>query len=483
MTTIKTHIFSGIKWNAIGQISRQSYSFVISIILARLLTPEEFGLIAMLFIFSEMASAFINSGLGAALIQKKNVSDVECSTVFYFSIVVAFLIYILFFFSSSFIASFYNESSLEGLIKFYALAFVIQSFALVQGTLLVKNLNYKANNIIQTIGAFFSGIVVVIMAYYGAGVYSLVGQALTLALTTTLMYVFSSDWKPTLQFSTKSFKEMYSFGLRIFVVILMDKVFNSLDNLVIGKAFSAQLLGFYNRGKSTKNLVVRSYSNVVTSIVFPIFSKIHDPLELKKTHNQYLGFASYIVCPIMAILFIGAEPIVQILYGQKWIESIPFLEIFCLFGVTIPFNDIMVQTIMARGEKNLFLRLEIIKKIVLISSFMTVPFGVEYFLYALCVAHYINVAINMFYVSKVINTNVFSIFTSVLPGFYLSLVMAFPIYYLDSYIEWPNYFIQLLFLIITGIVVYLLLSFLLKRKEYLFLYKTVIDKTNLLLKK
>ena len=231
---IKSQIFSGIKWNTLGQIVRQSFSLIVSIILARLLEPEEFGLVAMLIIFSELANAFIGSGLSASLIQKKKISDTECSTIFFFSIVVASFLYILFFFGSSYIAAFYRNNNLEVLIKVYALGFLIRSFEIVPNALFTRQLDYKKINVIQTVSSISSGVIAILMAYLGYGPYSLVGQAIALSMVSVIMSHLLCDWQPKLIFNVSRFKEMYSFGVRIFFVSLLDKIFNSIDNVIIG---------------------------------------------------------------------------------------------------------------------------------------------------------------------------------------------------------------------------------------------------------
>ena len=476
---IKSQIFSGVKWNAIGQLVRQTFSFVVSVILARLLTPEEFGLIAMLFIFSEIATAFINSGLSAALIQRRVITDIDCSTIFYFSIGVALLLYVLFFFAAPHVAQFYNEPKLVAIIKIYGLAFLIQSFSLVHTTLFVKELKYKLTNTIRTVGVISAGIVVVVLAYAGAGVYSLVGQSLTLATVTTILSFMLSAWRPTIAFSWDSFKKMYSYGVSVFAVMLLDKIFNAIDNLILGKVFNAELLGLYNRGKATKDLAIRNVTNIATSIVFPIFSKVEGEVELKSVHNKYIGLISYAVWPMMVGMFIVAEPLVYVIYSYKWAAAVPYLQIFCVFGVTYPLNSIMVQTIMSRGESDSYLRLELFKKsIILASMFVGVYYNINVFLVALCMSHYIALLLTIKYVSRHIDVSVKSIVKEIIPGFAIASTMGLALYLIKSNVSWPNDWIQLCTLTFIGSVGYIGLSVIFKRQEYIYLRNLIFKQLN-----
>lgn len=476
---IKSQIFSGVKWNAIGQFVRQSFSFVVSVILARLLTPEEFGLIAMLFVFSEIATAFINSGLSAALIQRRVITDIDCSTIFYFSIGAALLLYVLFYSAAPYIAQFYNEPQLMIIIKIYGLAFVIQSFSLVHTTLFVKQLNYKLTNTIQTVGAISAGIVVVFLAYVGAGVYSLVGQSLTLAIATTVLSFILSTWRPTLAFSWVSFKKMYGYGVRVFAVMLLDKIFNAIDNLILGKVFSADLLGLYNRGKATKDLAVRNVTNITTSFVFPVFSKVEGESELKSIHNKYIGLISYITWPMMVGMFIVAEPLIYVVYSNKWAAAVPYLQMFCVFGITYPLNSIMVQTIMSLGRSDSYLRLELIKKSIILSSMLLgVYYDISVFLGALCISHYIALLLTIQYVSHQINVSIISIVKEIIPGFVIASTMGITLHLIKSNVSWPNDWIQLCTLTFIGFVGYIGISVIFKRQEYIYLQNLVLKKLN-----
>ncbi|QSE98441.1 lipopolysaccharide biosynthesis protein [Fulvivirga lutea] len=456
---IKSQIFSGIKWNSIGQLVRQSYSIVISIILARLLLPEEFGLVAMLFIFAELANAFVNSGLSASLIQRKNISSEECSTVFYFSIAVALFLYVLFYLSAPLIAHFYENDALINLVKFYALGFLLRSFDVVPNALFTRNLNYKTINTIQSVASISSGVVAVCMAYLGYGPYSLVGQAIALSAVSAIMSNLLSNWKPTFVFSISKFKEMYSFGVRIFFASLLDKIFNAIDNMIIGKLFGANILGFYNRGKSTKDIPVRNMVNIATNIVFPIFSKIDSINELRSVFNRYIGLISYVICPVMLMLFITSDSFIYLLFSEKWMQSVPYLRLFCILGITIPFNNVMAHTILSRGDYKKYLRIELVKKgVIFIGMVFGLFFDAYWFLLILVVTHYIGLLIITIEVAKYIKSSALDIIKIIMPPFVISMLIIIPMYFIGTLNIWSNELIKFVVQCVVGIISYYLFS-------------------------
>lgn len=475
--TTQNRILSSIKWNAIGQTATQLYAIFISIALARLLQPEDFGIIAMLFIFTEIANAFINSGFAAALIQKKDLEEIDLSTTFVFNIAVATIFYLTFFFLAPYIADFYNEPIIEDIIVYNNLAFFIHSFSIVQSSLLVKKLNFKIQNLIQLSGQIISGLIALGMAYFDFGVYSLVGQAISFAIITTIIYWVTSSWNPSLKFSYTSFRSLKKFGMKILTVSIMDKISESVDNLIIGKVFNAHQLGLYSRGKTTRDLPLRNVSNIITSIVFPVFSKIESIQELKATHNNYIGAISYLVCPMMVGLAILAKPALFLLYSEKWVDAAVYLQYFCIFALAYPLNSVIVSTIMSRGKLDNFVKVEIVKKIIVFISLITgIYWGIEVLLICLAIANYANLLISMKYISFTFKCNVWSIFKNIIPGILASLAMGGAVYFATILINWPNQIVLLMSCIIIGFVFYLLISWIFKIHAFYLIRNIVWDK-------
>jgi teichuronic acid exporter len=270
---VRHQVISGVKWNAVGQFGSQGILFFVSIILARILLPEEFGLIGMLFIFTGISTVFIGSGLGAALIKKKNCTNADFSTVFFYNIAVSLVFFVAMFFSAPYIATFYNEPELTNIARITSFLFVINAFGMIQITILQKELQFKTLNMIQIVAVIISAAVSIFMAYNDFGVYSLVWQQIIFALVANLLYWLGSAWKPALVFSKASFRELFGFGSRLLLSALLDQIYVTIDSMLIGKIFNAEQLGYYTRAKSTRDMPVSNSTGILTKIVFPIFAK------------------------------------------------------------------------------------------------------------------------------------------------------------------------------------------------------------------
>ena len=465
---LKANALSGAKWNFIGHAGRQSIAFLVSVVLARLLTPREFGLLAVLFIFQEIANALVNSGLNAPLVQEKEISPLDCSTVFYFNVVVAVICYVTLVAGAHQIALFYREPELSNLIVSYGLVFLIYALGNIQLGLLLRELDYRRLNTIDLIGVASSGVVAIFMAIRGYGVYSLVGQQLSHATITSLLYWLNSSWRPTLAFSVASFRRFFRFGSRVLVVSILDKALNTLDNLVIGRIEGAAFAGQYSRGKNTRELPISVLTGVIASLVFPLFSRITSPAELRNAHARFVGFVTYLSAPAMVGMALVAEPLITVIYSAKWLPAVPFLQLFCLFGITIPLNSILVQTIMSRGEGQGLLSIELRKKAVLVVSLGVGAFlGPVGLVWALCVGHYVMLLMSMRFVARLLDTTVRSLLVAAFPGVGLAVLMALPVYAVGR-VAWGTPHLELLVSLGTGLASYWALSAAVGSRDYLF---------------
>jgi O-antigen/teichoic acid export membrane protein len=476
LASLKARAVSGIKWNSIGEAGRLLISFAVSVVLARLLTPKDFGLIAMLLIFQEIANAFINSGLNAPLIQNRDISQVDCSTIFYFNLGVGSLSYLLLVVCAPQIASFYGEPQLKDLIKYFGLAFLIHSAGNVQAGLLLRDLNYRSVNIVLLIGVSLSGFVAVSMAIHGWGVYSLLGQQISYALISTTLYWANSRWRPSLAVSATSFVNLFGFGSKVLLSSLLDKTVSTVDNVIIGKVQGSGLLGLYGRGKNTRDLPITSITNVITSLVFPVFSRIDSPGELRAAHSRFIGLVSYLAAPLMVGMAILAEPLVVVLYSEKWLPSVFFLRMFCVFGITVPLNSILVQTILSRGSSSTFLKLELGKRSVLLASMTVGAFlSAGGFVLALCIGNYVTLFMSVCVVAKLLEVSPRNIVSGMLPGVLLSLAMGIPIYLMGR-ISWHGNVERLLASSLVGICMYIGLSALFGSKDYFYICRLISDR-------
>jgi O-antigen/teichoic acid export membrane protein len=476
-TSVKDSFFKGIFWNAIGKYSHQGISFVVSIILSRILFPAEFGMIAMLTIFTEIAICFIDSGLSVALIQKKECTNKDFSTVFYFNITVSLIFYLILFFTAPFIAKFYELPQLTNITRLVALVFLINSFGTIQSTILKKNLNFKRLNLISIIAVAASAIVAITMALNDFGVYSLVGQHISYAIVSNLLYWFLSDWRPSFTFSKKSFRELFGFGYKLLFSSVIDKIFTQIDSLLIGKIFSANTLGFYTRAKTTKDLPINSTTGIVQSILLPIFSKIDNDEDLAAVGLKIYRLFFYIIAPIMVGLIVTAEPLIITLFSDRWLPSAPWMQIICISGVSYPLSIILCQLILTKGKSGAFLKLEIIKKtLVLLAMIIGLQFGINEFLWCTVIVLYIALYLNLVYAAKALKTIKKTKFiTTLLPSLAISIIMGICVFSIN-YLQIETPWIELIVMVISGILIYVLLSKLFKLWEYVYLKQLIIDK-------
>ncbi|NLL27636.1 MAG: lipopolysaccharide biosynthesis protein [Bacteroidales bacterium] len=476
-TSVKDSFFKGIFWNATGKISHQGISFVVSIILSRILVPAEFGMIAMLTIFTEIAKCFIDSGLGAALIQKKDCTSKDFSTVFYFNITVSFIFYLILFFTAPFIAKFYELPELTNITRLIALVFLINSFGTIQSTILSKSLNFKSLNIVAVIAVTVSAIVAIIMSLNGFGVYSIVGQHISYALVSNLLYWILSDWRPSFVFSKKSFRELFGFGYKLLFSAILNQIFTHLDSLLIGKIFSAKSLGLYTRAKTTKDLPINSTTGIVQSILLPIFSKINNDEQLAAVGLKIYRMFFYIISPLMVGLIITAEPFIITLFSDKWLPSAPWMQIICISGITYPLSVTLCHLILAKGKSGTFLKLEIIKKtLTLLAMIIGLYFGINEFLWCTVIASYIGLYLNLIYAANALKTIKKTKFiTALLPALAISIIMGICVFGIN-YLQIGTPWIKLIVMTFIGMLIYVLLSKLFNLWEYGYIKQFIIDK-------
>ena len=475
--SIRTNIISGLKWNAIGQFSRQIINFILMVILTRLLLPSEFGQIGILLVFIGIADVFINSGLNTALIQKNSTSNADYSTVFFFNLSVSLVFYLILFFSAPLIADFFEEPELSSLLRILALVFVINALGTIQATILTINLNFRKQNLISIIGVIISATISLYMAFNDYGVYSLIGQSLSFSITTNLILWLTSSWKPSLIFSKDSFRTLFNFGSKILASSILDRIFTTIDSLVVGKVFNTTQLGFYSRAKSTHNLPIMNTTGIISPVFFPVFSKIEDDDELRRYHLKFLSLIGYVIIPLMAGLIVVAKPLTLVLFTDKWLPSVPMLQIFAFYGALYPLSVILVQSLLVKGKAGAFLKLDVYKKIILLTSMLIgAYFGIFPFLFAICIANYLGFFLNLYVLSKTMQIKMIEYIKCFFPVVSISLIMAVFVA-LSGMINFPTVPIQLLVQITVGIFVYIALSKVFKLKDFYFL-KELIFKRN-----
>lgn len=402
MGEIKQQTLSGVKWTAIGRFSTQGISFVIGLILARLLSPVDYGVVGMIGIFIAIAQSFIDSGFSSALIRKKDCTDVDYSTAFYFNIAVGVVSYGLLYISAPFIANFFKTPILKDVVRVVSINLFLNSLTIVQNAKLTIALDFKSQAKISLASTIISGVVGIAFAYKGYGIWALVYQGLISSLLRVALYWIITKWKPKFVFSQRSFKELFSFGGKILTAGLLHTIYTKFITLVIGKFYTPKDLGFYSRGESLASLPSMNIIGILQSVTYPILSKLQDDDErLIAVYRKYIGMSSMIIFFGMCLLASLAKPVILFLLTDKWTESIIYLQVFCFALMFDHLCQLNLNILYVKGRSDLVLRLEIIKKTISLSMIIcAIPFGVLAICISSALYSQIAVYINTFYTGK-----------------------------------------------------------------------------------
>ena len=465
MSSLKDKTVKGFIWSSIDRFSGQAIQFVFSILIARLLIPEDYGVIAMLGVFLAVSQTFIDSGFGTALIRKVNRTEMDFSTVFYFNILVAIIFYFILFFGAPLIAEFYNTPLLKPITRVISLSLIISSLSGIHNTKLSIAIDFKSKAKASIISALFTGGVGLWLAYAGYGVWALVVQNLCLRIIWTVMMWVYVKWRPQLVFSWQSFKELFSFGSKLLASGLLDTLYNNLYTLVIGKVFSSSTLGVYSKANSLAQFPSFNITSVVQTVSFPVLSTIQNEEDrLAVVYRRLLKLSAFIVFPLMIGLSAVAEPLIRIILTDKWLEAIPILQILCFSLMWYPINTINLNILQVKGRSDYFLKLEVIKKVQgVLFLCVTVPMGII----AMCVGNIINTLINLiwniYYTKKLINYGFFEQLKDLIPILLHSLLMGIIVTLVVHYA--PTTWVKLIAGVLSGIIYYLVGSYIMKFPE------------------
>lgn len=477
--SLRKQATAGLVWTFAQQFSNQIIAFVVSIILARLLLPEQFGLIGMVAVFIAIGRSLMDAGLTQSLIRDKDADQEDLSTVFFFNLVASILIYLLIYFSAPLISNFYEEPILTGILRVLCLTFVFSAFGAIQSTRLTKVMNFKTQTLISIPSTVISGIVGVSMAYGGFGVWSLVWSRVAASIMRTSQLWIYSKWSPSFQFSIPKFKEHFSFGYKLTLSGILDTVFNNIYIIVIGKFFAANQVGFYTRSQSLKKLPVSNISNALNKVTYPLFAQIQDDaVRLKRVYKQIMQMVVFIIAPVLIFAAVLAEPTFRFLLTEKWLPAVPYFQILCVSGVLHPLNSYNLNVLKVKGRSDLFLKLEIIKKVlIVIGIVIAIQFGIYALLYTQAILSIVAFFINSYHTDKFINYSSWEQTKDILPIILLGLISGTLIYFVDFFMEqyaWLDIF-RVLVGAFVGLLAYLLLIFVFK-KELLLSFKKIILK-------
>lgn len=464
--TLKEKTVNGAGWSAIDNVAQLGVSFVVSIVLARLLSPDDYGLLGIVAIFTNICATIINGGFGSALIRKKDTTENDYNTVFIVNLVASFILYALLFFLAPLFAIFFGRSELVSLTQVSSIGIIIGSLAIVQQARLTKEIDFKTQTYITIISSLISGVVGIVIALCDYGVWSLVWQGLISQILKTLLLWYFKRWRPVFQFSLESFKELFGFGWKLMVGRLIDTVWKELNQFVVGKYYNPATLGQYTRANQFSQLFSINLTTVVDRVTFPVLSEIQDDNErMLNAYRRIIKITMFIAAVCMFALAAISEPLIYCLIGPKWHEASEYLPLICIAGSLFPLSAINLNMLAVQGRSDLFLGLEVVKKIIsLCPLFIGAFIGITPMLYTNIIVFFLCYLLNSYYSGKILGYSSWMQIKDIAPSYLVAIVVAFSVYFF-KYLPISNWVILPL-QIITGTMVFLLFCKKTKLEEY-----------------
>lgn len=460
-------------WRLMERFGAQGVSFIVSIILARLLDPTVYGTIALVTIFTTIMQVFIDSGLGTALVQKKNADDTDFSTVFYFNLVMCLALYGVMFLVAPLIAGFYEIPELTPIVRVLSLTLVISGVRGIQQSYISRKMLFK-RTFFSTIGATaVSAVVGIVMAYSGFGVWALVAQTLTSNLASTVILWITVKWRPIWAFSFSRLKSLFAYGWKLLVSSLLNTIYNDLRQLVIGKLYSSADLAYYNKGHQFPQLIVTNINTSIDSVLLPTMSKEQDNRErVKDMTRRAIKISTFVMAPMMIGLAVCAEPFIRLLLTEKWLPAVFFLRVFCFTMAFYPIHTANLNAIKAMGRSDLFLKLEVIKKIIgMVALLATMWISVEAMAYSLLATTLLSSFVNAFPNKKLLGYSYWEQVCDMLPAIFLAVGMGAIVFCVTLL---PlNDFIMLLIQVPLGVLIYVGGSWLFKMESFIYILAVV----------
>ena len=471
---LKKKTVKGLAWNTIQNFTNHGVEFLLMLFMARLLGPKEYGLIGLTTVFMAISSTFVNSGFSSALIRKKNCTNDDYSTVFIFNLLVSVVCYLILFIIAPYVGDFYNEPLLCPILRVLGLMLISQAFCAVQNTILTKNIDFKKKTKLTVSKNIISGLIGLICALSGFGVWALVIQSLTGSILLSIMLWSTTEWYPNMHFSKKSFKELFGYGSKLLISSLINTTYGQIYPIVIGKFFSAATLGNFSRARHWASLGSKNLTSILSNVTFPVLAKVQDDdKRLENIYRRMIRTSSFIIFPTMIGMSSVAHPLTLVAIGEKWEFSAYLLQIICFSMMWYPVHALNLSLLQVKGRSDLFLKLEIIKKLMGICILcISVPLGIVAMCYFNILSSIISLIINTYYTGKLINVGFLKQMRDLAPTLLLSMVMWGTVLFSIQFI--PNKYLQLFVGIVIGATVYFAGSYLFKYpelKEVVIMYK------------
>ena len=468
-------IVSGMVWRFGEKITAQSVSLIVSIVLARILMPEDYGIVAIVNIFIAIAEIFVTSGLGTALIQKKDATQTDFSTLFWCNIVLSMVLYAIVFVASPLIAYFYDMPQLTPVLRVFAIRLPINAINSIQNAYVSRQMDFKKFFFATIIGTIISAGVGISMAYGGYGVWALVGQILTNTVIDTIVLFVTIKWRPTFEFSWDSAKPLISYGWKILATDLIGTIFNQLNSFIIGKKYTSKDLAYYTQGRKFPDIINNNISATLCAVLFPAMSLSTGIEEIKNIRRKCLKMLEYVLFPMMFGLFTVADKLILVLLTEKWVFAIPYVRVTCIAAVVGIFGTTLIQEIKAIGRSDVTLKMEFIKKpIFLVIAIVSMQYGVMAIALTMIINEVLAFFFNVYPVRKYIGFDFKMHALDAVPALLMSTVMCVIVFFVGRLIS--NNLVCLVTQVILGGIVYIGLSIITKNESYLYLKNMTVGK-------
>lgn len=475
---LKKQAVSGMFWVFIDTFLLKGVSFIGTIFLARLLMPEDFGLIAMISIIIVTGVIVIDSGLSSSLIRNIKNTSIDYSTVFYANVFFSLIFYIVFFFLAPFISRFYDQESLVSIIRVYSLCFFSSSFSSVQIAILIQDMQFKRIAYLNLPGSILGIIIGLTMGYYDCGVWSIVGMYLGTQFFQLIALWIGSSWKPKLEFSFDRLYYHYQFGFKLLLSSLLTSVLNNIYNVVIGKFYSLKITGYFERSNTLSQYPVTILTQIIGKVTFPLMAGIQEDKErLKLVFQKLINFTFFVTSPIMMGVSAVSKPLILLILGKEWLPAVPILQIICFSSVFLTLQALNVNVLKIYGRSDLILYAELLLKIFLfLSVFTTFFYGLYAIIWCMVINSFVTLLVNMYCANKVISFSVIDQLKNITPVFLISITMYFFLIFLQKYCENLPAFIELSILSFSGFIFFIFFSYLFKVPSLFFLFDLIKNK-------
>jgi len=462
--SLKNKTISGVIWNAIELFSGKFIQILITIILARILIPADFGTIALLIIFTELSKVLLDSGFSQALIRKENVTEKDYNAVFYFNIVTSIILYAILYVLSPFISDFYNYPELTNISRIVFLTIIINSFGIVQNAIVIRDMNFKILAKRTILTNFLAGLIAIYLANNGFGVWSLVVQIVVASFLRVALLWIASTWKPSLSFSFNPIRELFPFSVNLLFSGIIDVLASNIQMLLIGKYYTASDLGFYSQAKILSAMPSQILTSIVKNVTYPVLSVVkNDTVQLKQAYRKIIAIAMFVIVPVMFILVAIGNNLIPFVLGEKWVPSVEYFILLSFVGAIYPLYSINQNIFLAQGNSKLLLKVSILQKLIAISGiFITIQISVLALVIGYVITTIINTLIIMYYAGREINYTFTEQMEDIFGVIWISFLMLASVYILGVELNLESVLLTMVIQVFMGLVIYFILAFVFK---------------------